>query len=146
MSKSNTKLYQNKRAFFDYNISDRLECGIELKGDEIKAVRQGKVQLKGSWAKILQGKTGRPELFILGLYIGSEVLDPQRARRLLIHKKQIRRLIGQTQQKSLTLIPTKLYFRRGRAKLELGIAKAKKRWDKRQTIKDRELKRGLKRY
>ncbi|TSC93350.1 MAG: SsrA-binding protein [Candidatus Berkelbacteria bacterium Licking1014_7] len=143
---STSKSFLNKRAYFDYHIIDTIECGIALIQDEIKVIRSGKVQLKGSFAKILQGAQGKPELFIVGMYLGSKTLDTQRTRKLLVKKNELSRLIGQVQQKGMTLIPTKLFFKRGLAKIEIGTARAKKKFDKREAIKAREHKRDLRYY
>ncbi|NCN24533.1 SsrA-binding protein [Candidatus Berkelbacteria bacterium CG_4_9_14_3_um_filter_39_23] len=137
------RIFQNKRAFFDYEILEKIEAGLVLKGDEIKAIRAGKTQLRGSFAKIFYSQKV-PELYIVGLYLGSENQDAQRTRKLLVHKTEINKLIGKTQEKGLTLIPTRLYFKRGKAKLEIGIARPKKKWDKRQAIKEKEFKRSSK--
>lgn len=140
-NKITQKRFDNKRAFFDYELLERIECGLELRGDEVKAIRGGKVQLRGSYGKILQGKNGSLELFIVGMYLGSEKIDAQRTRKLLVHKKEIKKLVGTTQQKKLTLVPTRLYFKRGRAKIELAVSRGRKNWDKREVIKKREAKR-----
>ena len=145
--KSKNKITQkhiyNKRAFFDYEILEKIEAGLVLKGDEVKAIRTGKTELRGSFAKIFYNQK-KPELYIVGLYLGSENQDTQRTRKLLVHKTEINKLIGKTQEKGLTLIPTRLYFKRGKAKLEIGIARPKKKWDKRQVIKEKEFKRSSK--
>ena len=147
VTKSNVaqKKFQNKRAFFDYEILEKIEAGLVLRGDEVKSIRAGKTQLRGSFAKIFYNYKV-PELYIVGLYLGSENQDTQRTRKLLVHKAEIKKLIGKTQEKGLTLIPTKLYFKRGKAKLEIGIARAKKKWDKRQTIKEKEFSRESKKF
>jgi len=148
----------NRRAHFDYHILDTIECGIELVGSEVKSVRQGKVQLAQSFARI-RG----PEVMLMGCHIEEYVEanqlnhDPIRTRRLLLHRREIRRLTQRLQKESgggkkgggkgtgggATLIPLEIYFRRGYAKVLLGIAKGKKTFDKRASIREREDKRNL---
>jgi len=134
----------NKRARFDYIILETFEAGIVLKGDEVKALRAGLANLTDSFATIHAGK---PQL--LNCYIGNYKYsyskkedDPRRSRPLLLHKKEIRKLVGNISRKGLTLIPIKLYFNnRGFAKVEIGLAKHKKLVDKRKTIQEREANR-----
>lgn len=125
-----TIIATNRRAFHDWTILETLETGIVLTGLEIKLVRARKVTLAGSYGKITGG-----ELFWIGGEIGG-----QRSKKLLVHKKQLNRLAGLIQP-SLSLIPLKLYLQRGRAKLELGLARRKKTWDKRQQLIKRDLSR-----
>lgn len=135
------EIASNKKAFFEYEITDRFEAGIVLAGQEIKAIRAGKVNLTGSHAKILQSKSHTPELFIINMHIDSRDTDPTKTRKLLLHRTEINKLIGKTQQKGLTLIPLRLYLKHGRAKIELGLGHGKKLHDKRETIKKRDLAR-----
>lgn len=126
----------NRKAYHDYEILETIETGIVLTGLEIKAIRAHKVSLAGSYARILNS-----ELFWVGGHIDlSSGADAQRSRKLLVTKQAIKRLVGQLQQ-SLTLIPLRLYLKRGYAKLEIGLARRKKLWDKREMIKKRDLKR-----
>lgn len=140
----------SRKAYHDYEISDRFEAGIVLNGMEIKAIRAGKVNLTGAHAKILTIKQGnkvtiiKPELYILNLHIGVKTGDHTRTRKLLMHRSEIDKLIGKTQIKGLTLIPTRLYLKNGRAKIELGLGRGKKLHDKRETIKKRDLDRARK--
>lgn len=140
---------KNKKAYFDYEILEKFEAGIVLSGAEIKMIRAKHVQIGGSYVKILQGKDDRPEVFIINMNI-SKVPEPTRTRKLLMHKKEINSLIGQTQQKRLTLIPLNLYIKKNRAKLLVGLCRGKKLHDKRETKKrrdqDRETKRAIKNY
>lgn len=131
-----SRIATNRKAYHEYEILETIETGIVLTGQEIKAIRAHKISLAGSYARIISG-----ELFWVGGHIDLLAgTDTQRSRKLLVTKREIKRLVGQLQQ-SLTLIPLKVYFKRGYAKLELGLARRKKLWDKRETIKQRELKR-----
>jgi SsrA-binding protein len=135
----------NRRAHFDYEILDRIECGVELVGSEVKSVRQGKVQLAQSFARVRNG-----EVWLLGCHIDEYVEanqlnhDPTRSRRLLLHRREIRRLVQRMQkEQGSTLIPLEIYFKRGYAKVMLGLGKGKKLFDKRQAIKERDDKRNM---
>lgn len=132
----------NKKAYYDYEILDKYEAGVVLLGTEIKAIRQGKVNLKGSYGKILGGPN--PELFLIGAHINAHDGDPQRTRKLLMHRQEINSLIGKLEQKKLTLVPLKIYLKNNHAKIELGLAKGKKLYDKKEAIKKRDLERELK--
>jgi SsrA-binding protein len=132
----------NKKAFHDYFILDRLEAGIVLVGTEVKSVRESRINLKDSYALIRQG-----EPFLLNCHISPyshgnrQNHDPLRARKLLLHHKEIRKLIGKTQEKGLTLVPLRMYLRRGKIKVELGVARGKKLHDKRETERRKEMDR-----
>lgn len=137
----------NRKAWHDYHIDEKYEAGIALRGTEVKSLRQRKVSLKESYAEVRNG-----EVFLVGLHIspyeaGNQFNhDPKRTRKLLMHKAEIRRLIGKTKEKGYTLIPLRMYFNdRGKAKLELGLARGKKTYDKRQDIAKRDAERDLKR-
>jgi SsrA-binding protein len=130
----------NRRARHDYDILDTFECGIVLQGSEVKSLREGKAQLSDSYARVSDG-----ELWLFGMHIppwlfatGFGAHDPDRRRKLLVHRKQIDELMGQTQQQALTLVPLSLYFRDGKAKVQLALAKGRKLHDKRQAILSRE--------
>lgn len=123
----------NKKAYFDYQVLDSLEAGIALVGLEIKALRAKKVSITGSYVKILGG-----EVYWLGGNFDVTDGDRQRTRKLLLHTSEINSLIGKSQEKGLSLIPLKLYLKHGKAKLEIGIARGKKKYDKRETIKKRD--------
>ncbi len=135
---------QNKKARHDYFIEQTLEAGIVLSGTEVKSIRQGKVNLKDSYAMIEGG-----EVILNGMHISPydqgniNNKDPLRDRKLLLHKSEINRLIGYTQQKGMSLVPLRLYFKRGIVKVELGIAKGKKLYDKRDDIAQRDAKREI---
>jgi SsrA-binding protein len=129
----------NKKAFHDYFILEKIEAGIALAGTEVKAIREGRINLKDSYAMIREG-----EPFLINCHISPyshgnrENHDPTRSRKLLLHSKEIRKLIGKTQEKGLTLVPLRAYLKRGRVKVELGIAKGKKQYDKRETERQKE--------
>ena len=122
----------NRKAYHDYTIGERLEAGIELAGTEVKSIRQGKVNLSDSYAAVNGG-----ELWLYGMHISPYEQgnrfnkDPLRTRRLLMHKREILRLYGIVRQEGLTLVPTRLYFKHGRVKVEIGVARGKKNYDKR---------------
>ena len=129
------KIY-NKKARFDYDIVGTFEAGIVLSGLEIKSIRAGKVDLTGSHVKIIGG-----ELFWLGGIIQVAEGDSQRSRKLLMHKTEINKLIGKTEEKGMSLIPISLYITRGKAKLQIGLGKGRKKHDKRKMIKKRDFER-----
>jgi SsrA-binding protein len=131
----------NKQARFDYEILESFESGISLQGDEVKAVRSGRVNLKGSYAKIFY-TSGKPEIFLVGAHFHTLSLDPYRTRKLLAHASEIKHLVGKSAEKRLTIIPLKMYFKRGRVKVEVGIGRGKKEFDKRESIKKRDLDRS----
>lgn len=134
----------NRRATFDYTILDSLEAGIELKGTEVKSLRTSKASLNDSFARVENG-----EIFLYNMHISPYAFgniynpDPVRPRKLLLHRNQIKRLAGEISTKKLALIPLKLYFKEGIVKMELALAKGKKHYDKRETIKKRESEREL---
>lgn len=136
---------QNKKARFDYEILDTYEAGIVLTGTEIKSVRAGKAQLKDSYAVIRNG-----EVFLLNMHISHYEQgnifnhDETRTRKLLFHKKEILKLRDRVEIGGLTLVPIKLYFKGNKAKILIGVAKGKKNYDKRETIKKRDIDRDLK--
>lgn len=135
---------QNKKARHDYFIEQTFEAGIVLSGTEVKSVRQGKVNLKDSYATIENG-----EVILSGMHISPYEQgnifnkDPMRDRKLLLHRYEINKLIGYTQQKGMTLVPLQLYFKRGKVKVELAVAKGKKLYDKREDIAERDAKREI---
>jgi SsrA-binding protein len=137
---------KNKKAFHDYHIEERYEAGIVLTGTEIKSIRQGRVNLKDSYARIDKG-----ELFIIGMHIspyeqGNRFnVDPTRTRKLLMHRREIDKLHGLIQREGFTLVPLDLHLRNGFAKVELGLAKGKKLHDKRATEAKREADRMIRR-
>src|SRR5512139_2203750 len=135
----------NKKAFHDYFILEKLEAGIVLVGTEVKSIREARINLKESYAMVKQG-----EAFLLNCHISPyshgnrQNHDPTRTRKLLLHDKEIRKLIGKTQEKGLTLVPLRVYLRRGKIKVELGVARGKKLFDKRETERRKEADREAK--
>ncbi|MCQ9208257.1 MAG: SsrA-binding protein SmpB [Omnitrophica bacterium] len=143
---SEKKVATNRAARRDYHVLETYEAGIELVGTEVKSLRQAKANLKDSFAVVEEG-----EIFLYNMHISPYEfgnianVDPVRRRRLLLHKSQIRRLIGQTTVKGFTLIPLSAYLKRGRIKIELALAKGKRFYDKRDAIKKREASREMQR-
>lgn len=135
-----SQTFHNKKAHFEYQIVEEFEAGIVLTGLEIKAIRQGRVNLFGSYVKIMGG-----EAFWIGGIIEISDGDNQRSRKLLLHQKEIKRLIGKSQEEGLALVPTKLYMKKGRAKLLVGVGKGLKKHDKRDKIRKRDLDREAER-
>ncbi len=134
----------NKKARHDYFVVESFETGIELVGTEVKSIRQGTVNLKDSWCNIVKG-----ELFVMGMHISPYEKgnifnkDPMRVRKLLMHKKEINRIFGLVKQESYTLIPLSLYFKGSKVKLQMGLCKGKKNYDKREDIARRDAKREM---
>ncbi len=137
---------QNRKAFHDYTIEDTLEAGIQLLGTEVKSLRDGKANLKDSYVLIKNS-----EVFLFNCHISpyshGNIMnhDPLRTRKLLLHRKEIEKLRGKAQQKGYTLMPLKIYFKNSHAKVEIGLAKGKRVYEKRETIKEREAKRTIER-
>ncbi len=135
---------QNKKAFHDYFIDDRFEAGIELFGTEVKSIRQGNVNLKDSFCAVKND-----ELFVYGMHISPYEKgnifnrEPRRPRRLLMHKREIRRLNARIMQDGMTLVPLSLYFKDSRVKIEIGLARGKKLHDKRDAAAERSAKREI---
>lgn len=136
----------NKKAYHDYEILEKFEAAIVLQGTEVKAVRQGRASFKDSYAKVIN-----EELWVVNFHIspydhgGYSNHDPLRQRKLLLHKDEIRRLIGKIEERGLTLAPLKIFFKNGRVKMELGLARGKKLHDKRQDIAKRDQARDAQR-
>jgi SsrA-binding protein len=138
----------NRRAGYRYNLLERFECGIVLTGTEVKSLREGGAQLKDSYAVVRDG-----EVWLIGLYIAPygpaarENHDPERPRKLLLHRDEIERLVGRTRERGLTLVPTRIYFAgpRSRAKVEIALARGKDLYDKRDASKTRYMARDVQR-
>ena len=136
----------NKKAYHDYFIEEKYECGIELFGTEVKSIRMGKCSIKEAYVSIDHG-----EAFIEGMNISPYEKgnifnrEPLRKRRLLLHKREILKLAGQVQAKGYTLMPLQVYFKNGRVKIEIGLARGKKLYDKRQDIRKKDMKREMER-
>src|SRR6478735_144692 len=130
---------ENRKAFHDYHLLETFEAGIALMGTEVKAIREGRVNLRDSYARVENG-----EVFLFNVNIspyshrGYAEHEPLRRRKLLLHRQEIRKLIGKTVERGMTLVPTRLYFKKGRVKVSVSLAKGKKEYDKRETIKRRE--------
>ncbi|MCL2495213.1 MAG: SsrA-binding protein SmpB [Oscillospiraceae bacterium] len=137
---------RNRKAWHDYFVLEEYEAGIELCGTEVKSLRQGRVNLKDSWCGIKNG-----EIFVHGMHISPYEKgnifnrEPARPRRLLMHKREIMRLLGESGQQGLAIIPLSLYFKNGRAKLQIGLCKGKKLYDKREDAARRDAKRDAER-
>ena len=144
MADSVKVIAKNKKARHDYFIEETYECGIVLAGTEVKSLRQGKASLKESHADIKDGEVYVYQMNITPYELGNIYnKDPLRPRKLLLHKQQIRKLIGLKQREGYTLVPLSLYFKNGRVKLELALAKGKKLYDKRHTIAERDANRRI---
>jgi SsrA-binding protein len=134
----------NRQAGYRYNLLERFECGIVLTGTEVKSLRLGQAQLKDAYAVVRDG-----EVWLLGMYIAPygpaarDNHDPERPRKLLLHRSEIDRLIGKTRERGLTLVPTRVYFSGARAKVEIALARGKDIYDKRETIRRREVAREV---
>ena len=134
----------NRQASHRYHLLERWECGLVLRGTEVKALRDGKAQIKDGYASVRGGEVWLHNVHIPPYGPASrENHEPERPRKLLMHKREIDRLIGKTREKGLTLVPTRLYFSNGRAKVEIALARGKDVGDKRQSIKEREMKREM---
>jgi SsrA-binding protein len=136
----------NRQARFRYELLDKWEAGIALQGSEVKSVRDGKVTLKDSYAVVRDGEVWLHNMHIAPYQPAArEGHDPERPRKLLMHRREIERLIGKTHEKGLTLVPTRMYFSGPRAKVELALARGKEQRDKRETIRAREQRREMER-
>lgn len=136
----------NRRASHKYELLEKFECGIELLGSEVKSLRGGKAQIADAYAVVEDGQVWLRNLHIPPYAPAArENHDPERPRRLLLHRYEIERLIGRTQQKGLTLVPTRVYFKGPRAKIELALARGKEGRDRRREIRDREVRREVER-
>ncbi len=135
---------QNRKAYHDYFITDNIEAGIALTGSEIKSVREGKVNLRDAYARAVKG-----EVWLIGAHISRydaasyQNHDPMRDRKLLLHRTQIAEMVAKTQSKGFTIIPLRMYLKKGRAKVEIGLGRGKKQYDKRDTIAQRESDREI---
>lgn len=137
---------KNKKVYHDYFVLESYEAGIELKGTEVKSLRQGKVNLKDSWCSVVEG-----EIFINGMHISSYEhgnifnKDPMRVRKLLMHKREIMKLFGLVKQDGCSLVPLSIYFKGSKVKVQLGLCKGKKLYDKRAELQTRAAKRDIQR-
>jgi SsrA-binding protein len=137
--KAQSYIAENRKAFHDYHLLETFEAGVVLLGTEVKAIREGRVNLRDSFARVEDG-----EVFIYNMNVspyshrGYADHEPLRRRKLLLHRDEIRKLIGKTVEKGMTLVPVRMYFKKGRVKVAVSLAKGKKEYDKRETIKRRE--------
>ena len=137
--KAHANIAENRKAFHDYHLLENFEAGIVLLGTEVKAVREGRVNLRDSFARVEDG-----EVYLYNVHIspyshrGYADHEPLRRRKLLLHRHEILKLIGKTVEKGMTLVPVRMYFKNGRVKVAVSVAKGKKEYDKRETIKRRE--------
>jgi SsrA-binding protein len=140
--KAQSSIAENRKAFHDFHLLETFEAGLVLLGTEVKAIREGRVNLRDSFARVEEG-----EVFLYNVHIspyshrGYADHEPLRRRKLLLHRDEIRKLIGKTVEKGMTLVPIRLYFKNGRVKVAVSLAKGKKDYDKRETIKRRETER-----
>jgi SsrA-binding protein len=140
--KAQSSIAENRKAFHDFHLMETFEAGLVLLGTEVKAIREGRVNLRDSFARVEDG-----EVFLYNVHIspyshrGYADHEPLRRRKLLLHRDEIRKLIGKTVEKGMTLVPVRLYFKNGRVKVAVSLAKGKKEFDKRETLKQREVDR-----
>jgi SsrA-binding protein len=133
---------ENRKAYHDYHIVEAFEAGVALLGTEVKSIREGSINLRDSFARVESG-----EVWVYNMHIspyshrGYSDHEPMRRRKLLLHRQEIRKLVGKTVERGMTLVPTRMYYRNGRVKIEICLAKGKKAHDKRETIKRRETER-----
>ena len=134
-----SNIAENRKAYHDFHLLETFEAGVALLGTEVKAIREGRVNLRDSYARVEDG-----EVFLFNVNIspyshrGYADHEPLRRRKLLLHRDEIRKLIGRTVEKGMTLVPVRMYFKKGRVKVAISLAKGKKEYDKRETIKRRE--------
>ena len=140
--RSNETIAENRKAGFDYHLLETFEAGVAFLGTEVKSIREGGANLRESYCRLEHG-----EAYLLGAHIaqyshgGSASHDPLRPRKLLLHRNELNKLLGKTSERGLTIVPLKLYFKKGRIKLAIALAKGKKSYDKRETIRRREAER-----
>jgi SsrA-binding protein len=146
MSEGLKNIAVNRRARHDYAVEETLECGIELLGTEVKSFRDGKISFPDAWAEIIDG-----EVWLRSLRIAENPFssifnhDPDRKKRLLLHRAEIKRLTRRVEERGFTLVPLSFYFKKGRVKVEIGVCKGKKTYDKRADIRERDVKRDVER-
>ena len=135
---------KNRKASYNYDIKERFEAGIQLKGTEVKSIRKGKINITDGYASIDNGECLLKQVHISPYEQGNIFnVDPMRVRKLLLHKKEINYLLGQTMQKGFSLIPLSVYFKDGKVKVEIGLCQGKKNYDKRDTLKAKDSKREI---
>ena len=140
--KAERSIAENRKAYHDYHLLETFEAGMALLGTEVKAIREGRVNLRDSFGRVEDG-----EVFLYNVHIspyshrGSSDHEPTRRRKLLLHRQEIKKLIGKTVQRGMTLVPVRMYFKNGHVKVSMSLAKGKQSYDKRETIKRREAER-----
>ena len=145
-AKGEKLIADNRRARHDYNLLDRYEAGVVLTGTEVKSLREGKTSLQQAFADVREGEAWLLGVHIAEYYQGNRANhDPDRPRKLLLHRREIDRLYGQVREKGFTVVPTRLYFKDGRVKVEIALAKGKELHDKRRDIADRDARREMER-
>lgn len=146
MAEGKKTIAENRKARFDYFIEDTYECGIALEGTEVKSVKNGNISFPDSFAEIINGEVWVKNLHIAE-YSFSSVFNhnPDRAKKLLLHREEIKRLTRKVEEKGYTLIPVEFYLKNGRVKVSLGVCKGKKQYDKRAAVKDRDIQRDIQR-
>lgn len=144
MAEGSKKIAENKKARFNYFVEDSIECGVALEGTEVKSVKNGNISFSDSFAEIINDEIWLKN-FHISEYAFSSVFNhnPTRAKKLLLHREQIKRLVRKTDEKGYTLIPLDVYLKNGRVKISLGVCKGKKLFDKRETIKSRDIERDI---
>lgn len=146
MSEGKKIIASNRKARYDYTVDESYECGIELLGTEVKSFRDGKISFPDSWAEVVNG-----EVWLRSLRVAENPFssvfnhDPDRGKRLLLHKDEIKRINRKVEEKGYTLIPLSFYFKKNKVKVELGLCKGKKAFDKRANIREKDLKRDIQR-
>lgn len=142
--KNEKLIANNRKARYEYEVLDTLECGIQLVGSEVKSLRQGRMSIDEAY-----GRVDRGEVWLVGLdiqeytFANQQNHDPKRRRKLLMHRREIKKFAAQAYEKNLTLVPLKMYFKRGRAKVLMGICRGKKQYDKRESMKKRDVQRDI---
>ena len=146
MSEGKKIIAVNRRARYDYSVDDSYECGIELKGTEVKSFRDGKISFNDAWAEVAEG-----EIWLRSLHIAENPFssifnhDPARRKKLLLHRDEIKRIARKVEEKGFTLIPLSFYLKNSRVKVEIGLCKGKKSYDKRASIRERDMNRDISR-
>jgi SsrA-binding protein len=136
---------RNRNASHRYNLLEKWECGIQLTGTEVKSVRAGRVQLKDGYAAVEEGEVWLQNVHISPYDPARDNHDPERPRKLLLHRREIERLIGKVSERGLTLVPTRMYFKGKHAKVEIALASGKDLYDKRRALKEKDMKREIER-
>jgi SsrA-binding protein len=145
MAPPDRDIARNRQAGHRYNLLEKWECGIVLTGTEVKSCRAGRVQLKDGYATVDDGEVWLQNVHIAPYDPARDNHDPERPRKLLMHRREIERLMGKTAEKGLTLVPTRMYFKGKRAKVEIALARGKDLYDKRRSLKEKDMKREIQR-